>query len=202
MALPDVPEVMVTAEEARKILFRWPSRKVREAARALDADLAARARDTEQALANGDRLLSQAGRQLEAAEADLAARARDAEAMLNATLAQPVHLVNRELRERVAELEQVCEKAIRERRSLESKEDDWHSAYERSERRVAELEAALRQALEHMEFAYYPQTGDGPHLADPFDLMDKMRALTGDGGGGYDLSELPLLKPRKDGGGA
>jgi hypothetical protein len=79
---------MVTAEEARKILVRWPARKVREAARALDADLAARARDTEQALANGDRLLSQAGRQLEAAEAErdrLARRVAELEAALRET---------------------------------------------------------------------------------------------------------------------
>jgi hypothetical protein len=40
-----------------------------------------------------------------------------------------------------------------------------------------ELAALARQALEHMEFAHYPQIGDGAHLADPFDLMDKLREV-------------------------
>lgn len=46
------------------------------------------------------------------------------------------------------EARRTCEKAVRERRSSEQKEDDWHSAYERSEARVARLEAVLREALE------------------------------------------------------
>ena len=42
------------------------------------------------------------------------------------------------------EARKACEKAIRERRSLEIKEDDWHSAYERSLAEVARLREALR----------------------------------------------------------
>ena len=44
------------------------------------------------------------------------------------------------------EARKACEKAIRERRSLEIKEDDWHSAYERSLAEVARLREALREA--------------------------------------------------------
>ena len=50
-------------------------------------------------------------------------------------------------------LRSACEKAIRERRSLEIKEDDWHRAYDRAEARAVaaetERDAALAAAHPH-----------------------------------------------------
>ena len=38
------------------------------------------------------------------------------------------------------------------------------------------LAALLEQAVEHMEFAHYPQHGDGTHLVDPIKLIKESRA--------------------------
>ena len=43
-----------------------------------------------------------------------------------------------------------CDKAIRERRSLEQKEDDWHSAYERAEAELARYREGLRETLQYL----------------------------------------------------
>lgn len=45
------------------------------------------------------------------------------------------------------EARRACEKAIRERRSLEQKEDDWHSAYERAEAERDRAHTLLRRYL-------------------------------------------------------
>jgi len=151
-----------------------------EALATLD-DLAARARDARQFCK----------------EADADAKAAEADRDLLRQEARIRDVDRDRLARRVAELEQVCEKAIRERRSLESKEDDWHSAYERSERRVAalerdqgyyvdelsearrrvaELEAALRDGA--TVAAQYMDTERG----DLDGWIDRARALAGDGG--------------------
>jgi hypothetical protein len=49
-----------------------------------------------------------------------------------------------EIVQAAADLRVACEKAIRERQSLETKEDDWHRAYENAERRLREATDALR----------------------------------------------------------
>jgi DNA repair exonuclease SbcCD ATPase subunit len=150
------------------------------------SDLAARARERDEERERFHRHVETMIEPKLLAEADrLARRVAELENRLNAD-SQDFEI--RCLREQVAEMErQRNEWAERTSvvRDLRDREGSWGAPYELSvlASRVAELEAALRQALEHMEFAYYPQTGDGPHLADPFDLMDKMRALAGDGGG-------------------
>ena len=148
------------------------------------SDLAARAREArafEEAEAD-------ANERAEAAEADrdrlreeLAESRRHADGMARAPYGEfeSMREARDRLARRVAELEQTCEKAIRERRSLESKEDDWHRAYERSERRVAELSSkeprkldselrkALSWALATLEIALARiDTIDGDSLSD------------------------------------
>src|SRR6185295_6903478 len=130
----------LVAEIERWLLYEWES-----TARKKLSDLAARARLADE---RGGTILTLVDDfRAEHARAEAAEADRD-QLTENLRLSREAHWADRDrLARRVAELEQVCEKAIRERRSLESKEDDWHSAYERSERRVAELEAALRETL-------------------------------------------------------
>lgn len=163
---PDIDQLEATATEAATTLLHvgaghtkvWTPHELAKRGKAgIEAvsDLAARARDNDEC----DEACEQARAQCEIERAE-----------------------RRRLARRVAELEQ--ERMSKESgRALIEDANRWEQAYRRERDRVAELQAALRQALEHMEFAYYPQTGDGPHLADPFDLMDKMRALAEDGGG-------------------